>query len=371
MLQLRPGDSGPAVAEVRSVLASLGLLSAREQPGTPEVYDRDTDRAVRAFQQGRGLTADGVIGEETYGAITAARWQLGDRELGYTVSPRMIGDDVSQLQERLLELGYAAGRPDGVFGAQTERALREFQRDYGLPVDGVCGPATLRGLRQLGRKVIGGRPQLLRESTAVASSGPALLGKRIVIDPGHGAADHGVGYDGLTEAQLAWDLALRLERRLTAVGVTSYLTRSETTGPTDQERADFANTTNADLVISLHMDANGSPEACGVATYHFGTGSGLTSTVGERLAGLVHREMVARTGLLDCGTHAKTWDLLRLTRMPTIRIEVGYLSHAGDRQQLRDPAFRDVVAEATLVAVQRLYLPAEVDPPTGTFTMPV
>jgi N-acetylmuramoyl-L-alanine amidase len=75
--------------------------------------------------------------------------------------------------------------------------------------------------------------------------------------------------------------------------------------------------------------------------------------------------------MLDCGTHAKTWDLLRLTTMPTIRLEVGYLSHPGDRKLLRDPDFRDVIAEAILVAVQRLYLPAEIDPPTGTFRMPV
>jgi N-acetylmuramoyl-L-alanine amidase len=75
--------------------------------------------------------------------------------------------------------------------------------------------------------------------------------------------------------------------------------------------------------------------------------------------------------MVDCRTHAKTWELLRLTTMPAIRLEVGHLSHAGDRARLADAAFRDTVAEAVLVAVQRLYLPAEIDPPTGTFMMPV
>jgi N-acetylmuramoyl-L-alanine amidase len=121
----------------------------------------------------------------------------------------------------------------------------------------------------------------------------------------------------------------------------------------------------------LHVDATTSPLAQGVATYHFGTGSGLTSTVGEQLAGLVHREVVARTGMVDCRTHAKTWELLRLTTMPAIRLEVGHLSNAGDRARLADPAFRDTVAEAVLVAVQRLYLPAEIDPPTGTYSIPL
>jgi len=369
MLLLHRGDTGPAVSEVRGALISLGLLD--DSGSGNGTYDHKIDLAVRAFQQDRGLTVDGVVGAETYRAISSARWRLGDRVLSFTAANPIVGDDVSVLQERLLELGYDAGRPDGLFGDRTAEALRGFQRDYGLRADGTCGPETLRGLRQLGRKVIGGRPQLLRETTTVANSGPALVGKRVIIDPGHGGDDPGARYDGLTEAELAWDLATRLEGRLGAAGVTAYLTRGRSSGLTDDERARFANTTGADLVVSLHIDASTSPQAQGVATYHFGTGSGLTSTVGEQLAGLVHREVVARTGLLDCRTHAKTWELLRLTAMPAIRLEVGHLSHPGDRARLTDPAFRDTVAEAVLVAVQRLYLPAEVDPPTGTFTMPV
>ena len=69
----------------------------------------------------------------------------------------MTGDDVFALQERLLELGYDAGRADGMFGPQTEAALRSFQRDYGMVVDGICGPATVRALRQLS-PMVQGRP---------------------------------------------------------------------------------------------------------------------------------------------------------------------------------------------------------------------
>src|ERR671918_2283237 len=78
--------------------------------------------------------------------------------LALMISAPMSGDDVVALQERLLELGYDPGRAGGVFDEQTEAALRKFQREYGLVPDGLCGPATLRSLRQLGRKVTGGRP---------------------------------------------------------------------------------------------------------------------------------------------------------------------------------------------------------------------
>ena len=96
----------------------------------------------------------------------------------------------------------------------------------------------------------------------------------------------------------------------------------------------------------------------------------MTSTIGEKLAGLVHRELVARTGMLDCRTHAKTWELLRRTRMPVVRVDLGYLTNPADAERLASPAFRDVAAEAILVAVQRLYFPEDLDPPTGTYRMP-
>ena len=74
--------------------------------------------------------------------------------------------------------------------------------------------------------------------------------------------------------------------------------------------------------------------------------------------------------MLDLGSHPKTWDLLRMTRMPSVRLDCGYLSHPVDRLLLLDARVRSAVAQGVLAAVQRLFLPAEADPPTGTFTAP-
>jgi N-acetylmuramoyl-L-alanine amidase len=369
MRLIRRGDSGLAAADVRSVLVALELLEPR--PGAADVFDAECETALREFQQRRGLIVDGLVGPDTFRALTAARWRLGDRVLFRSLSAPLVGDDVTALQQRLLELGYDAGRPDGIFGVRTERALFAFQRETGIALDGTCGPATLRALQRLGRKVVGGRPQFMRESEVLHHRGPALLGKRVVVDPGHGGADPGYVTDGLTEDAVVWDLATRLEGRLGASGVHADLTRGRDGGPADAERAAFANATGADLLVSLHVDANPNPEASGVATYHFGSGLGDTSTVGERLAGLVLREIVARTGMVNCRTHGKTWELLRLTRMPAMQLELGYLTSPADRARLADPGFRDVVAEALLVSIQRLYLTSDVDPPTGTMRIPV
>ena len=369
MQLLRRGDSGPAVREVRNRLQQLGLLA--ETPDGKHLqqsFDVDVDQAVRNFQQGRGLITDGIVGPDTARALREAGWSLGDRMLSFTLSTPTTGDDVGMLQERLLELGYNPGRPSGLFDEQTEQALVRFQRDYGMTPDGVCGPETLRALRQLGRKVTGGRPHLLREQELLRRSGPRMRGKRIVIDPGHGGTDRGVEVAGVTEADLMWDLARRLVGRMSATGMEALLSRPEDGNPPDAERAQFANDVGADLVVSLHTDASFSPHAQGLATYYFGNGSGATSNVGEALAGLIQRELLTRTPMLDCRSQTCTWELVRRTRMPAVRIETGYLTHLGDRGKLLDPGFRDVVAEGILVAVKRLYLLGQDDQPTGTFT---
>jgi len=367
-MQLNRGQRGGAVSEVRRILSGLGLLTSPESE-EPAEFDAAVELAVREFQQGRGLRSDGVVDAETYRALSAARWRLGDRVLVHNATQLLIGDDVAALQRQLIEIGYLGGRADGIFGPATEAALRSFQRESGISADGICGPATLRQLGLLGRRVVGGRPQLLREMAAVTDSGPSLIGKRIVLDPGHGGDATGATGGGLVEASLVWELATRLEGRLTALGVTTWLTRGPGNGPSDDERAQFANAQGADLLVSLHIDRSPNPQAEGVACFYYGAGES-GSAAGERLADLIQRELVTRTGLTDCRIHGRTWDLLRLTQMPAVRVEIGYLSSERDRAHLLDPANRDVIVEAMLAGIQRLYLPPESDHPTGILRIP-
>lgn len=371
----RRGDIGPAVAEVRSHLVRLGLLTAAPGDDDPlsataiAEFDEATDRAIRTFQQQRGLTVDGVVGDTTYRALDEARWRLGDRILSYVPARLQAGDDVAALQQRLLDMGFDCGRVDALFGVETEQALREFQRNVGILADGTCGPTTFKALEQLTRTVVGGRPHAMRESEAIDRAGPTLSGKLVIVDPGHGGvlrAGHGP-----EEGALVYDLASRIEGRLTATGSSAYLTRGPEGDLDEVERASFANAAGADLVVSLHVDSHHSPDASGCATYYFGNDRiGHHSVVGERFADLVQREVCARTDLRDCHTHPKTWELLRRTRMPAVRIEVGYLTNPGDAARLADPAFRDTVAEAIVAAVQRLYLPPGQDADTGLLRIP-
>jgi peptidoglycan hydrolase-like protein with peptidoglycan-binding domain len=54
----------------------------------------------------------------------------------------MRGDAVRDLQEKLRAKGFLQSRADGVFGRQTQVAVKALQRQYQLPADGIVGPAT-------------------------------------------------------------------------------------------------------------------------------------------------------------------------------------------------------------------------------------
>jgi N-acetylmuramoyl-L-alanine amidase len=343
-----------------------GSASSTEDP---LLFDDELERQVRAFQQRRGLLADGVVGRHTAMVLDAARWRLGDRILMHTPGHPMRGEDVAALQERLVVLGVHVGPVDAIFGPLTEGSLRELQRGLGLRDDGICGPATLRSLHSLSRSVGGGDPWALRTESAVAMAGKSLAGKVVVLDPSHGGNGRGVTGHGLVEADVTYDVARRVEGRLAATGVTAVLTRGRTASPDLAARVELAEAVGADLVLSFHCEAHSSGQAAGFATYYWGGRRvGQRSAVGHRLATLVQREVVARTDMLDCRTHPCSYDIVRMTRMPAVLVGLGYLSNEDDARRLANAVFRDTVEEAIVVAVQRLYL-GDDDAATGTLRL--
>ncbi len=360
--QPKLGDRSTAIELISNTLLRLGFIT------TPsDIFDEKLTQGIKAFQQERGLTATGVINEITARSLEEARFKLGDRVLSFNSSSLMRGDDVSNLQDRLIQMGFNCGKVDGIYGANTERAVKEFQKSVGIAADGKCGPATLISLMRLVKTVSGGAPNQLRESVKHSVRSPALANKVIVIDPSWGGEFTGESANGVVESEIVFDLAQRLEGRLIALGVNVVLTRSANNSPLEVDRIKVANSVNADLVIALKVDSYKNEKANGVATYFYGRDDkGVRSVVGERFANLIQREICARTDLLNCHTHAKSWDLLRLTIAPTVRIDLGYLSNPKDAKRLAAAAFRDQLAEAMIVAIQRLYLSAEDDAKTGT-----
>lgn len=349
------------VAEVRARLNRLGLLS----DGRGDQFDADLDLAVRQFQQERGIAIDGIVGPQTFRRLEEARWRLGDRVLQYLPGHAMVGDDVVALQERLTGLGFSPGRIDGIFGRATDHAVREFQLNVGLPTDGTAGPETFRSLSRLTRTVSGGASTLLREQQALEVLRTGVTHKVVCIDAGPDRAVRAHTGRGLVEQDIVTDVASRVEGRLAALGTTVLVTGPARAGHTsfdEAQRAAIANEVGADVVVSLHCDAHENPHAQGVAAFYFGSGSGsATSIAGQTLALLLVDELTVRTSARSCGAHPKTWELLRLTRMPAVHVDLGYLSNPEDAARLSHPSGRDQVARAVTAALIRFFAPPPAD----------
>ncbi|MCE5204408.1 MAG: peptidoglycan-binding protein [Coriobacteriales bacterium] len=175
----RPGARGPAVEDIQKRLFQLGYDLG--PTGVDGVFLGKTQEAVRAFQRDNRLVEDGVVGPHTWAALVDATFTLGDRLL-YLKYPYFHGSDVRVLQGALNVLGFACGAVDGIFGAFTERAVREFQVNTGCPPDGIVGPETVRAVMRLAHVWADKDPSSpMAIAVAPARAADVLLSKKICV----------------------------------------------------------------------------------------------------------------------------------------------------------------------------------------------
>ncbi len=144
---LKDGATGLEVKQLQKFLSTIGYPTGPIDGALGPL----TSAAIRAFQKGRGLTADGVVGPVTRGEIRIVAKALPAMSVldpnGRIIRPGYTGDDVKNLQQLLALAGFDPGPADGVYGPKTEAAIAAFQTDYGkLTVDGKLGPNTRRAL---------------------------------------------------------------------------------------------------------------------------------------------------------------------------------------------------------------------------------
>lgn len=124
---IKKGSKGDAVK-----LAQKRLMMRFYDPGPIDsLFGAKTEKAVKQYQGDRLLSNDGIVGPKTWARLDPP-----------TVKNGSHGDAVKLLQQTLSDFGYDAGPVDGAFGPKTEKAVKEFQTDFGLTVDGIAGPKT-------------------------------------------------------------------------------------------------------------------------------------------------------------------------------------------------------------------------------------
>src|SRR5690625_1916417 len=191
-------------------------------------YGSFTEKRVKQFQKHYGLKVTGKGDEATLSEvnkIVSSPMQFGKRH------PETV-----DLKKRLNSIGYGGITVTNYCGKFTEKRLKEFQADNGLPVSGIADEVTLRAISN--QDVV-----------------------KIFIDPGHGGQDPGASGHGLKEKNVVLEIALRVADVLTKnyLGVDVQLSRTADTFIELEERASQANAWGADYFVSIHNNAfNGS-----------------------------------------------------------------------------------------------------------------
>lgn len=343
---ITPDSTGAAVADVQQRLRALGH-DIDDREGT---FAASTRAAVRQFQQGRLLTADGIVGPETWTALLDASWQPGDRLL-YLTRPWLRGDDVLALQRALGRLGFDTGLTDGIHGPDTDAALREFQHNIGLPVDGIAGRRTMEQLSSLRRQ-----HQAATSFEVIERHGErrtrTLAGLQVLVDPALGPERTRHEVDGMTDHEVVFDIAQRVRGQLVALGAHALLSRGPDATPSPSERAAMANERDIDVIISISVAAMADSDAQGAAAYYFGDGE-VQSDRGRELAELCVDEVAARLDTAHCQSHPSTSTILRESRSPAMIIEVGFVTHPDEGRRLATPAHRQRAASAIASGLRR------------------
>ena len=160
---LKLGSRGSAVIELQAALKLLGFYP----DSVDGIFSQSTARAVSQFQEAAGLAADGIVGQDTWNRlfpqtpsaienpidnapVTADNSEINPQVQSTNNFPvlrrRMRGPAVRDLQERLRAKGFLRVSADGVFGPETQAAVKAAQRQYQLPADGIVGRATWEAL---------------------------------------------------------------------------------------------------------------------------------------------------------------------------------------------------------------------------------
>jgi N-acetylmuramoyl-L-alanine amidase len=283
------------VADLQRRLGALDLPCLPDHEGS---FGAGTAAAVEAFQHARGLRVDGICGRQTWAALVEAGFRLGDRFV-YLRRPMLRGDDVADLQRRLSALGFDTGRVDGIFGDLTASALADFQRNVGLPVDGVLGASTLHELR----RVVPRHPEpelvsSVRDRERMRGTPRTLLGRRIAV------GEEG-GLDVLVSA---------VRRRLSERGARAI----PILHPDGSMQAAAANASEAEAYLCLRLDSRRT--RCSVAYY---AGYSYESEGGRRLAELIQRLLAPSLGDVHGTIEGMSLPVLRETRMPAVICEMG------------------------------------------------
>ena len=163
----------------------------------------------------------------------------------------------------------------------------------------------------------------------------------ICIDPGHGGKDHGTtGPSGLKEKDVNLDIAARLRNKLADAGFNVILTREDDTSKSTDEIANYANSNNADIFVSIHNNSHTLAEKNGTETFY----SSQSPASSDFLARCINNKTIEQVGTLNRGVKSAEFKVLKNTKMVSALVEGAFLSNPTEEARLNDAGYRDRIA---------------------------
>ncbi len=151
------------------------------------------------------------------------------------------------------------------------------------------------------------------------------------------------------EKTVVLDISRQLQRLLLDSGAIAVMTRTKDVYVSLPSRVETAEFNRADLFISVHANASSTNRsASGTETYYYGYDS-------QRLAALIQNEVVRELGLRDIGVKYGNFYVIRETTMPSVLVELGFLTNSHDESILRDPYYQNKSALGIFKGVEAYY----------------
>ncbi|NEQ22568.1 MAG: N-acetylmuramoyl-L-alanine amidase [Microcoleus sp. SIO2G3] len=181
------------------------------------------------------------------------------------------------------------------------------------------------------------------ERTNPPASMPRVPNGRMVvmIDPGHGGKDPGtIGIGGVQEKNVILPISQEVAAILEQQGVQAVLTRTSDYFVSLEGRVQMADRAKANLFVSIHANAISlsRPDVNGLETYYYSSG--------QRLAQTIHNSILQSVDVSDRRVRQARFYVLRKSSMPSVLVEVGFLTGREDSAKLADPNYRSQVAQA-------------------------
>ena len=161
----------------------------------------------------------------------------------------------------------------------------------------------------------------------------------IIIDPGHGGPDVGATRNNVFEKDLNLEVSKKVYDLLTKAGLKAEMTRTTDVNPTLQERCDFSNERQSLLFVSIHTNASVNEAPNGIETHFYHDNS-------IELSNIVHKHLISETNAFDRGTIKSMFYVINHTNVPSILVEMGYISNNKERNELQTKDRQDKTAKA-------------------------